>query len=79
MPEEFYSLVTNYCLEKQLDCIQKGKPFEVYQIALGDGNGYYYEPTNNQTELLNEVWRGTVEKCEWIDNKFYCIIYYLLI
>lgn len=73
MPEEFYSLVTDYCLEKQLDCIQKGKPFEVYQIALGDGNGYYYEPNNNQTELVNEVWRGSVEKCEWLDNKFYCV------
>lgn len=45
----------------------------MFQIALGDGNGYYYEPTNIQTGLLNEVWRGVVEKCEWIDNKFYCI------
>lgn len=73
MTEEFYSLITDYCAEKQLNCIQNGLPFEVYQIALGDGNGRYYEPSTSQTTLLNEVWRGSVEQCEWIDKRFYCI------
>lgn len=73
MSSEFYSLITDYCLIKQLNCLQNNVPFEVYQIALGDGNGNYYEPANNQTRLLNEVWRGLIEKCEWQNNKFYCI------
>ena len=73
MAEEFYSLVTNYGAEKQLRCITDGLPFEVTHIALGDGNGRYYEPSTSQTKLVNEVWRGNVEKCEWIENRFYCV------
>ena len=73
MAEEFYSLVTDYGAEKQLRCITDGIPFEVTYIALGDGNGKYYEPSRTQTKLVNEVWRGNVEKCEWTDNRFYCV------
>jgi len=73
MAEEFYSLVTDYGAEKQLRCITDGIPFEVTHIALGDGNGRYYEPSRTQTKLVNEVWRGNVEKCEWTDNRFYCV------
>ena len=73
MAEEFYSLVTDYGAEKQLRCITDGIPFEVTHIALGDGNGKYYEPSRTQTKLVNEVWRGHVEKCEWTDNRFYCV------
>lgn len=29
-------------------------------VALGDGNGAHYVPTQNQTALVNEVWRGLV-------------------
>ena len=73
MAEEFYSLVTDYGAEKQLKCLQEGTPFDVYQIALGDGNGRYYEPTTDQTKLVNEVWRGLIDKCEWADDRFYCV------
>lgn len=73
MAEEYYSLVTDFCTQKQLKCFKEGIPFEVFEIALGDGNGNYYEPETTQTELVNEVWRGLVAKCEWSDDKFYCI------
>lgn len=73
MAEEFYSLVTDYGAEKQLKCLQEGTPFDVYQIALGDGNGRYYEPTTEQTKLVKEVWRGLIDKCEWADDRFYCV------
>ena len=73
MAEEFYSLVTDYGAEKQLKCLQEGIPFDVYQIALGDGNGRYYEPTTDQTKLVKEVWRGLIDKCEWADDRFYCV------
>ncbi|MGK4115761.1 phage tail protein [Lysinibacillus capsici] len=29
-------------------------------IALGDGNGAHYVPTQNQTKLVHEVWRGPI-------------------
>lgn len=73
MAEEFYSLVTDYGAEKQLKCITEGLPFEVTHIALGDGNGRYYEPSTTQTKLAHEVWRGDIEKCEWSKGRFYCI------
>jgi len=73
MSNEFYSLVTDYCTEKQLKCIKEGIPFDISEIALGDGSGKYYEPTAAQTKLVNEVWRGAVEQCEWINDRFYCI------
>lgn len=73
MAEEFYSLVTDYGVEKQLKCITNGLPFEVTHIALGDSNGKYYEPSTTQTKLVHEVWRGNIEKCEWTENRFYCV------
>lgn len=73
MTEEFYSLVTDYGAEKQLKCITEGLPFEVTHIALGDSNGKYYEPSTSQTKLVHEVWCGNIEKCEWTENRFYCV------
>ncbi|MCD8024160.1 MAG: phage tail protein [Candidatus Gastranaerophilales bacterium] len=73
MAEEFYSLVTNTGLSKQLESLETGLPFEITQIALGDGNGTYYEPSKEQTKLVNEVWRGNIETCEWSDDRFYCV------
>ena len=73
MTDEFYSLVTDIGAIKQTESIRDGIPFDVAQIALGDSNGEYYEPETSQTALKHEVWRGNIEKCEWEDNKFYCI------
>lgn len=73
MADEFYSLVTDFGANKQTECIKNGTPFDIMEIALGDSNGSYYEPETSQTQLKNEVWRGSIEKCEWADNKFYCI------
>jgi len=73
MTDEFYSLVTDIGAAKQTASIRDGVPFDVSYIALGDSNGSYYEPEKTQTQLVHEVWRGNIEKCEWEDNKFYCI------
>ena len=73
MADEFYSLVTDIGAIKQLESVRDGVPFDVYEIALGDSNGTYYTPQTDQTSLRNEVWRGLIEKCEWVDNKFYCV------
>ncbi len=73
MADEFYSLVTDIGAIKQIESVRDGVPFDVYEIALGDSNGSYYTPQTNQTALRNEVWRGLIERCEWVDNKFYCV------
>ena len=73
MAEEFYSLVTDYGAQKQLNSIKNGTPFDVFEIALGDGGGNYYTPSTSQTALKREVWRGEIQECEWDGKRFYCL------
>lgn len=73
MAEEFYSLVTDYGAQKQLNSIKNGTPFDVFEIALGDGGGNYYNPSTSQTALKREVWRGEIQECEWDGKRFYCL------
>lgn len=40
--------------------ILAGTKLDVVEIAAGDGGGGYYEPTADQTALVNEVWRGKI-------------------
>lgn len=40
--------------------ILAGTKLDVVEIAAGDGGGGYYEPTADQTALVNEVWRGEI-------------------
>ena len=73
MSEDFYSIVTDYGSQKQLNSIKNGTPFDVQEIALGDSGGSYYNPSPSQTALRKEVWRGIIQKCEWDGNRFYCL------
>ena len=73
MAEEFYSLVTDYGAQKQLNSIKNGTPFDVFEIALGDGGGNYYNPSTSQTALKREVWRGEIQECKWDGKRFYCL------
>lgn len=73
MTQEFYSLLTDIGAQKQAQCLAGQTDFDLYEIAVGDGNGSYYEPTTSQAALKREVWRGLVENIETIDNKLYCI------
>lgn len=73
MAEEFYSLVTDYGAQKQLNSIKNGTPFDVFEIALGDGGGNYYNPLTSQTALKREVWRGEIQECKWDGKRFYCL------
>ena len=45
-------------------CIREGTKLEITEIAVGDGGGAYYEPLDNQTALVHEVWRAEVLSCE---------------
>ena len=73
MAEDFYSIVTDYGSQKQLNSIKNGTPFDVQEIALGESGGSYYNPSPSQTALRKEVWRGIIQKCEWDGNRFYCL------
>lgn len=60
MTQEFYSILTQKGLNKQLECIENLVEFDISYIAVGDGNGVSYIPSKEQTSLKCEKWRGNV-------------------
>ena len=42
--------------------LAQGKPLNLTHISVGDGGGQEYEPTKNQTALVNETWRGEINR-----------------
>src|SRR5574344_605719 len=71
MTHNFYSIVTNIGLVKQLECLEKATSFDISEIAVGDGNGELYEPQENQIELKHELWRGSILTHGVDDNKLF--------
>lgn len=60
MTKEFYSILTQKGLAKQLECIENLSDFDISAIAVGDSNGSFYTPDEKQTTLKNEKWRGEI-------------------
>lgn len=47
--------------KKFIDASISGSKVKLSEVALGDGGGSYYEPSESQTALRNEVWRGKID------------------
>ncbi len=60
MAEQFYTILTAVGKAKIANAAALGEKVELTHLALGDGGGSYYNPTEDQTELRNEVWRGVI-------------------
>lgn len=60
MAEQFYTILTTIGKAKIANAAALGEEVELTEMALGDGGGSYYNPTEDQTELRNEVWRGAI-------------------
>jgi len=60
LAEQFYTILTQIGKAQIANASALGTKVEFKYFALGDGNGNYYNPTENQTELVNEVWRGQI-------------------
>lgn len=71
MTQEFYSILTQKGLSKQLECIENLTEFDISYIAVGDGNGSLYTPEETQTSLKNEKWRGEILTHGIADNKLF--------
>ena len=71
MTQEFYSIVTQKGLEKQLKCLDDLTNFDIAYIGVGDSNGVSYTPNETQTALKNEKWRGDVLFHGIEDGKLY--------
>jgi len=68
MAEQFYTILTNAGKAKIANAVALGTTVQITQIAVGDGNGTYYNPSETQTALVNEVWRGNVSRVDTDPN-----------
>ena len=71
MTQDFYSILTQKGISKQLECIENLTEFDISYIAVGDGNGSLYTPSETQTTLKNEKWRGEILTHGITDNKLF--------
>lgn len=61
MSSNYYSIITNNGLIKEAEAGQiGGNPINLTEIAVGDGNGSYYEPTSEAAGLVNELYRANL-------------------
>lgn len=60
MVEQFYTITTQAGKAKIANASALGNKVNFTHFALGDGNGGYYNPTETQTALKKEVWRGNI-------------------
>lgn len=61
MANEFFTILTATGSNKLAAATATGTPLTLTQMAVGDGdNGAYYSPTEAQTTLKHEVWRGAI-------------------
>src|SRR5690606_39245734 len=60
LAEQFYTILTAVGKAKIANAAALGQKVELTELALGDGGGSYYNPTEDQTSLRNEVWRGAI-------------------
>lgn len=62
MAEKFFSLITEIGQSKITNAVALGKKLELSSLCVGDGEGHYYEVTEKQTQLKNQVWEGALTK-----------------
>lgn len=61
MAQQFYTLLTNIGKAKLTNANVFGKKINLTTLVVGDGNGNYYNPTEDQEKLVSEVWRGNIQ------------------
>lgn len=64
MAEKFYTILTNIGLAKIANSQVTGNKVNLVEMAVGDSNGSYYNPTSNDVTLQNEKWRGPIGSVE---------------
>ena len=60
MSQTFYTILTAIGKNKLAAAAARGEKIDFIHLALGDGNGSYYDPAESQTSLKREVWRGQI-------------------
>lgn len=64
MAESFYTLITKIGQAQIANATALGSKITFKTLKVGDGNGAYYDPTENQTDLVHTVWSGNVNSVD---------------
>lgn len=62
MAEKFFSLITDIGKRQITNAVALGKKVELSSLCVGDGAGGYYDISESQTQLKNQVWEGGLTK-----------------
>ena len=68
MAEQFYNILTQVGKDSIINASLEGVKIDLTHFALGNGGGSYVTPSESQTQLVNEVWRGTINSVELDPN-----------
>lgn len=68
MSEKFYSILTEIGKAKVANSALLNKKLVLTTMKIGDGNGSYYNPSENQTDIVKQVYSGSISSIE-IDEK----------
>jgi len=60
LSENFYTILTAIGKSKLANSAVLGSKVNFNTLKVGDGNGTYYEPSEDQTSLINKVWEGNI-------------------
>ncbi|WP_271812862.1 phage tail protein [Clostridium beijerinckii] len=60
MAENFYTMLTKLGRKKLSASAVSGSKVNFKTLKVGDGNGSYYEPSEDQTSIVKEVWSGNI-------------------
>lgn len=60
MNEQFYTILTQIGKAKIANATALGTQINIVKFHVGDGNGSYYNPTEEQTQLKNKLWEGNI-------------------
>lgn len=69
MAKEYYTVLTDVGAAKMAAAITTGKKVVIKEFAVGDGFGAKYNPSQEQTALKNEVYRGQIDDYSATKNK----------
>ncbi|HGN1707912.1 TPA: phage tail protein, partial [Providencia rettgeri] len=64
----FFTILTHYGKTALAEALAAQASLEIPFMAVGDGGGSYYDPTELQTNLRNERWRGDLNDLRAEDN-----------
>lgn len=68
MAEQFYTILTKVGKAKIANATALGTKVNLTKFQVGDGDGAYYNPTEDETQLKNKVWESNISSITIDEN-----------